>query len=276
MLNYIKSSLARKKARRVTQEYPPKIETFDIGKYGKIEFANWSNPLVSQIKIDSEMIEFFNQFIKEGDLAIDIGANIGDTTVPMAVCSGKTGLTVGFDPNPMVLKILEKNASLNSDRYKLEFQPYAISTMDEEFFFISSEASFANGAISKERNSIHGSFVLPDKIKGVHLKTFLESKYQNWINKLSFIKIDTEGYDKEIIKSITDLIMEYKPVIIAESFVGVSDEAKIELYDVIAKNGYDIFYFEDFNIKAEVRKLDRNTDMLSFKKTINIYATPIK
>ncbi len=122
MLNYIKSSLARKKARRVTQEYPPKVETFDIGKYGKIEFANWSNPLVSQIKIDSEMIEFFNQFIKEGDLAIDIGANIGDTTVPMAVCSGKTGLTVGFDPNPMVLKILEKNASLNSDKYKLEFQ----------------------------------------------------------------------------------------------------------------------------------------------------------
>ena len=276
MLNYIKSSLARKKARRVTQEYPPKVETFNIGKYGKIEFANWSNPLVTQIKIDSEMIEFFNQFIKEGDLAIDIGANIGDTTVPMAVCSGKTGLTVGFDPNPMVLKILEKNASLNSDKYKLEFQPYAISTMDEEFFFISSEASFANGAISKDKNSIHGNFVLPDKIKGVHLKTLLESKYQDWISKLSFIKIDTEGYDKEIIKSINDLILDYKPVIIAESFVGVTDEAKIELYDVIERNGYDIFYFEDFNINAEVRKLDKNTDMLSFKKTINIYATPIK
>nr|MBC7612310.1 FkbM family methyltransferase [Pseudopedobacter sp.] len=276
MLNYIKSSLARKKARRVTQEYPPKVSTFDIGKYGKIEFANWSNPLVTQIKIDSEMIEFFNQFIKEGDLAIDIGANIGDTTVPMAVCSGKTGLTVGFDPNPMVLKILEKNASLNSNKYKLEFQPYAISTMEEEFFFVSSEASFANGAISKDKNSTHGNFVLPNKIKGVHLKTFLESKYQNWINKLSFIKIDTEGYDKEIIKSITDLILDYKPVIIAESFVGVTDEAKIELYNVIAKNGYDIFYFEDFNINAEVRKLNKNSDMLSFKKTINIYATPIK
>src|SRR6476659_11025767 len=171
MFNYIKNSLARKKARRVTQEYPPIVETFDIGKYGKIEFANWSNPLVTQIKIDSEMIEFFNQFIKEGDLAIDIGANIGDTTVPMAVCSGKTGLTVGFDPNPMVLKILEKNTSLNTEKYKMEFPPFAISTEDEEFFFISSEASFANGAISKEKDTIHGKFVQPNKIKGVHLKS---------------------------------------------------------------------------------------------------------
>jgi FkbM family methyltransferase len=276
MFNYIKNSLARKKARRVTQEYPPQIETFDLGKYGSIEFANWSNPLVTQIKIDSAMVEFFNQFVKEGDLGIDIGANIGDTTVPMALCTGKSGLSLGFDPNPLVFKILQKNASLNPDKYKLVPQPYAISTQDEEFFFVSSEASFANGAISPTKDSQHGKFVQPDKIKGVNLKSFLEKNYPEWVKKLSFIKIDTEGYDKEIIKSISDLIQACKPVIIAESFGKASDEAKIELYDVIAKNGYDVFYFEDFNINAAVEKLDENIDMLKFKKTINIYATPKK
>jgi FkbM family methyltransferase len=276
MLSYIKDSLARKKARRVTQEYPAKIEVFDLGKYGSIEFANWSNPLVNQIKIDSPMVEFFNQFIKEGDLAIDIGANIGDTTVPMAICTGKTGLTIGFDPNPFVLKILSKNASLNQDKYKLEPQPFAISTRDEEFYFVSSEASFANGAISSTKESLHGKFVQPEKVYGVNLKAFLEKNYQNWISKLSFIKIDTEGYDKEIIKSISDLIAEYKPVIIAESFGASSDEAKIELYDVIQTKGYEIFYFEDFNINAKVEQLHKNTDILKFKTTINIYAVPAK
>ena len=274
MLNYIKNSLARKRARRITQEYPPQIETFDLGKYGTIEFANWSNPLVAKIKIDAAMVEFFNQFIKEGDLAIDIGANIGDTTVPMALCTGKSGLTIGFDPNPFVQKILQKNASLNNDKYHLVAQPFAISAQEEEFFFVSSEASFANGAISPTKDSRHGKFVQPEKIKGVNLKSFLEKNYQDWLNKLSFIKIDAEGYDKEIIKSITDLIQKSKPVIIAESFGTASDEAKMELYDVIAKNGYDIFYFEDFNIGLKVEKLEKNTDMLKFKKTVNIYATP--
>ncbi|MFD1629631.1 FkbM family methyltransferase [Pseudopedobacter beijingensis] len=267
--------MARKKARRITQEYPPVIDSFDLGKYGKIDFANWSNPLAPHIKIHSAMIDFFSQFIKPGDLAIDIGANIGDTTVPMALCTGQTGLTLGFDPNPFVFKILKKNASLNTEHYRIEPQPYAISSNEEEFFFISSEASFANGAISKTEKSEHGKFIQPQKVKGVNLEYFLQNNYPDWIDKFSFIKIDTEGYDKEILKSIKDLILKCKPTIIAESFGNASNTAKKELFEIIHGMGYNIFYFEDFSTDAVVQKLGKSEDMLKFKKTINIYATPL-
>lgn len=276
MFDAIRKSIARKIARRYTKEYSSYIKTFDLGKYGKIKFANWSNPLVSQVDIDLSMVEFFNQFIKEGDLAIDIGAHIGDTTVPMALCTGKSGLTIGFDPNSYVFKILQENAFLNSDKYNIAPHQNAISTKKEEFYFVSSEASFANGGISPTIESSHGKFVQPEKITGINLKDFLENKYESWVNKLTFIKIDTEGYDKEIIKSINDLIIKQKPVIIAESFGKASNEAKMELFEVIQANGYEIFYFEDFKIDTEVKQLMTNTDLLQFKKTINIYATPIK
>lgn len=276
MFNYIKKSFARKKARRITQEYPPIIDTYDLGKYGKIEFANWSNPLAPIISLYEPTVAFFNQFIKEGDLAIDIGANIGDTTVPMALCTGTTGLTIGFDPNPFVFNILKANVALNKDKYRIAPEQYAISTSPEEFYFVSSEASFANGGISPTAESKHGKFVHKEKVKGVNLKSFLETNYPDWIQKLAFIKIDTEGYDKEIIKSISDLIQQCKPVIVAESFGMASDEAKMELYDVIAKNGYDIYYFEDFNIDLKVEKLNVNSDMTKYKKTINVYAKPKK
>ncbi len=276
MLNYLKNSFARKKARRITQEYPPKVEVFDCGRYGQVEFANWANPLAPPIKIDLPMVEFFNQFIKEGDLVIDIGANIGDTTVPMALSAGETGMTIGFDPNPYVFKILQKNSTLNKGKYVIEPQNLAISTQAEEFFFISSEASFANGAISPTKESKHGKFVQSQKVHGVNLKELLEAKYASWMNKLSFIKIDTEGYDKEIIKSISELIATYKPVIIAESFGKASDKDKLELYDVIKNNGYEIYYFEDFNINLKVERLNSNKDILKFKETINIYCIPLK
>jgi len=276
MFRYLKASFQRKKARRITREYPPKIDFFDIEGIGKIEFANWDNPLIAPIKLDSSLIKFFNQFIKEGDLAIDIGANIGDTTVPMALCTGPTGLTIGFDPNPYVFKILEKNSTLNKDKFRIEPLPYAISAKEEEFYFISSEASFGNGAISPTKDSKHGKFIYPDKIRGVNLKKILEEKYSNWINKLAFIKIDAEGYDKEIIKSITGLLTQYKPAIIAESFGKSSDDEKMELYEVIEKIGYDIFYFEDFKIEAEIKKLNDKTEMTKWKDTINIYALPKK
>ena len=275
IISYFKESFRRKKARRITQEYPAKIDSFDLKNEGKIEFANWDNPLLSTKIVSQEMVDFFKKFIKQGDLVIDIGANIGDTTVPMALAAGSSGITLGFDPNPYVYKILEINASLNKEKQNIIPLLNAISVKDEDFYYVSSEASFSNGAISPTKESKHGKFVYPNKIKGINLLQFLEKNYLDKLNVFSFIKIDTEGYDKEIIKSIHDLIEKYKPTIVAESFGDSTDEEKIELYDVIAKHGYEIFYFEDFDIYAKIIKLENSREITNWKKTINIYAIPM-
>lgn len=275
IISYFKESFRRKKARRITQEYPAKIDSFDLKNEGKIEFANWDNPLLSPKFVSQEMVDFFKKFIKHGDLVIDIGANIGDTTVPMALAAGSSGITLGFDPNPYVYKILEINASLNKEKQNIIPLLNAISVKDEDFYYVSSEASFSNGAISPTKESKHGKFVYPNKIKGINLLQFLEKNYMDKLNVFSFIKIDTEGYDKEIIKSIHDLIEKYKPTIVAESFGDSTNEEKIELYDVIARHGYEIFYFEDFDITAEIIKLENSHEITNWKKTINIYAIPI-
>jgi len=275
IISYFKESFRRKKARRITQEYPAKIDSFDLKNEGKIEFANWDNPLLSPKIVSQEMVDFFKKFIKQGDLVIDIGANIGDTTVPMALAAGSSGITLGFDPNPYVYKILEINASLNKEKQNIIPLLNAISVKDEDFYYVSSEASFSNGAISPTKESKHGKFVYPNKIKGINLLQFLEKNYLDKLNVFSFIKIDTEGYDKEIIKSIHDLIEKYKPTIVAESFGDSTNEEKIELYDVIAKHGYEIFYFEDFDIYAKIIKLENSREITTWKKTINIYAIPM-
>jgi FkbM family methyltransferase len=275
LLNYFKESFRRKKARRFTREYPAKINSFDLKNEGKIEFANWDNPLVNPKMVTQEMVDFFKKFIKKGDLIIDIGANIGDTTVPMALAAGSSGITFGFDPNPYVFKILEVNASLNKEKQNIIPLLYAITVKDEEFYYVSSEASFSNGAISPTKNSVHGKFIFPDKIKGINLLAFLEEKYKERLKDFSFIKIDTEGYDKEIIKSIPELINKYKPTIVAESFGNNTPEEKVELYNVIAQHGYEIFYFEDFDINAKIIKLENSHDITKWKKTINIFAVPI-
>ncbi|MDB5223966.1 MAG: FkbM family methyltransferase [Chitinophagaceae bacterium] len=275
ILDYIKQSLRRKKARRVTQEYPAKIDLFDLKDEGKIDFANWDNPLYTPIVISQKMVDFFKQFIKKGDLVIDIGANIGDTTVPMALAAGPAGIALGFDPNPYVYKILEINATLNKEKQTIVPLPYAITVKEEEFYYVSSEASFSNGGIATTKDSRHGNFYHHEKIKGINLKAFLEENYSDKISGLSFIKIDTEGYDKEIIKSISDLLATYKPTIVAESFGKSTNDEKLELYDVIEKLGYELFYFEDFDIDAKVIKLNNRNEITNWKKTINIYAVPV-
>lgn len=275
MLNYFKQSFRRKIARRFTKEYPSIINHYQLKKEGKIDFAEWDNPLTSPSGLKQETVDFFRKFIKEGDFVIDIGANVGDTTVPMGLAAGKSGLTLGFDPNPYVFKILSTNASLNNDRLNIHPLPFAISVQEETFYFISSEASFVNGGISPTKDSRHGKFVHPEQIKGVQLMSFLEKNYASWLSKFSFIKVDTEGYDKEILKSIADLVAKYKPTIIAESFGKNTDEEKMELFDIIAQHGYEIFYFSDFNTAAQIIKIENKEDLTKWRKTINIYAVPV-
>ncbi len=275
MINYFKQSIRRKIARRYTREYPATINDYTLDKDGDVQFANWDNPLVPEIRIDQGTIDFFRQFIKEGDLVIDIGTNIGDTTVPMGIAAGASGMTLGFDPNPCVFKILEINALLNKDKSNIIPYRYAVTVEDEEFYFISSEASFANGGISQNRDSKHGRFIYPEKVKGVNLMDFLNLNHESWLPKLSFIKVDAEGYDKEILKSLSKLIEKYKPVLVAESFGDNSDSEKLELYDIIQKHGYKLFYFSDFDINAKTLELKSRDDIVRWKETINVYSVPL-
>ncbi len=272
MFSYFRDSFRRKIARRFTKEYPSLINHYQLEKDGQIDFAEWDNPLTTRLGLKQEMVDFFRKSIKEGDFVIDIGANIGDTTVPMGLAAGKSGLALGFDPNPYVFKILSENATLNKEKLNIHPLPFAISVQEEEFYFISSEASFVNGGISSTKESRHGKFVYPEKIKGIPLMSFLEKNYSEWLPKLSFIKVDTEGYDKEILKSISDLIGKYKPTIVAESFENNTDAEKMELFEVISKHGYNIFYFEEFDTTAQIIPIKTKEEITKWRKNINIYA----
>lgn len=271
MLNYLINSFKRKLARRVTKEYPTTIDSFATKGYGVIEFANWDNPLVEKKVLQEASMEFFKKFIKEGDLVIDIGANIGHTAVLMSLECGNAGLVLAFDPNPFVFKVLEKNATLNPKLSNIQPFNFAITDFDDEFYYTSSEASFNNGGISKEKGGKHGKYSLDKKIKGINLEAFLKKNFAEKLAKLTFIKIDTEGYDKEIIKSIKNLLIEFKPVVVSECFFKSSQSDRFEHFDVLHSIGYSLYYFNDYDDISEIVPILKKEDMLKWKH-FNLYA----
>ncbi|SFP71205.1 FkbM family methyltransferase [Hymenobacter arizonensis] len=265
MFNYLINSFRRKLARRVTQKHPTEINIFEVAGIGKIKFANWNNPLVEKKIISNDTTDFFKKFLSPGDFSIDIGANIGHTTVQMSLASGAKGLTLGFDPNPYVYEILSENAGLNPEHTRIDALNLAISEEDNEFFYNSSEASFNKGGISLESDNKHGKYALSTKVKGVNLEQFLEKEYPDYLGRLKLIKIDTEGYDKEIIRSISGLLKKYKPVVITECFGKNKPEEKYEQFELLKELGYSMYYFADFNTNAEIVPITSKEDMLKWK-----------
>ncbi len=273
MFAYIKKKLERRKIKRTRAVFGFEYRMFNLQDYGEIKFAQWKNPFDYVVPFTNELMQFYHTFIKKGDLVIDIGANTGDTTVPLALAAGKEGMVLGFDPNPLVFNILQENSKLNTDKCRIVPVQAAITEEEGEFFYNSSEATFSNGGISSTQKSKHGKYALENKIKGIKLIKYLEENHKEMMPKLSFIKIDTEGYDKDIIRSISDLIEKYKPCIITECFKQLTKAERSEFFDLIALKGYNLYHLEGFYQKPLIGQQIQKADMTKWKH-FDILAVP--
>jgi FkbM family methyltransferase len=251
--------------------YEYRVTKFHLPTDGDVSYAQWQHPGEVGKAVLQANVDFFRNWIAAGDFVIDIGAHEGDTTVPMALAAGATGLTLGLEPNPHVFKTLEMNASLNPDKTRIIPLHFAATATDGEFTFGSGDPSYGNGGIvgfthNKVRNTRYTMTV-----QGRNLEKYLREHHLADLPRLRLIKIDAEGYDKEIIKNMLGLIREYRPVILSEVFGPSTDAEKRELFSVLANEGYAMSSFGEFiGMPDDVLTLERMTG----RKTFNLAATP--
>jgi FkbM family methyltransferase len=275
ILTYFKNSFARKKARRVFQDYGTRVDSFVLDNGETVEFANWLNPLIRPKRITRKEIDFFRKYIPDGSFAIDIGANIGDMTVPMSIAAGSQGLVLGFDPNPQVFKVLLANSRLNSGKANIVPLQFAITEKDKEFFFASSEASMSNGGLIEDWNdNRHGKFKLKDPIRGVNLPDYLNAHYAGSMPKLSLIKIDAEGLDYYILKTLVPVLEKHRPTIIMEIYEDLSIQTRDDIFSLLKRFNYSILNIGDFetNIHFEPVAVSTSENMPRPGLTQNILA----
>ncbi|HEY1166890.1 MAG TPA: FkbM family methyltransferase [Chitinophaga sp.] len=272
----MKQSFARKKARRVFQQYDIRVDKFSLPNGEEIAFANWLNPLVKPKEITQHEMDFFRQYIPEGSLAIDIGANVGDLTVSMAVAAGPEGLVLALDPNPHVFRVLEANAALN--RGKANIVPLQLAATEEEtlFYFASSDASMGNGGLITDLDdNRHGKYKLKDPIRGVNLGKYLQEHYKDRLPKLSLIKVDVEGLDYYVLRSLEPVLEKYHPVIITEVFHDISVQMREDTFHLLKKYDYKLQDVGDFHTEAPLsaRPVNTKEDMPKMGRTSNLIAS---
>lgn len=256
IFSYLKESLARKKARRVFQNFGYRIDSFQLQVEGRVEYANWLNPLLQPKEITQQEVDFFKEIIRKDSLVIDIGANTGDLTVPMALAAGKKGLVIALDPNTQVFAILAANAKLNSDKTHIVPLPFAATDTDGEFYFASSEATFSNGGLVADANDqAHGKFKLKEKVKGVNLAAYLRNHYAEWLPTISFIKVDTEGNDLSVLKTVEDIITAYKPAVVAEVFPTLTKQERDDMFHFFSDKGYTIYDLSHLDLISGVNRV---------------------
>jgi len=205
-------------------------------------------------------------------LVLDIGANVGSLMMPLAKKYPNLQF-LGFEPNPFVANRFQRNIQLNQLE-NIEIVPFAcsdISGKKVKFF-----------AQDYDENNLAGNMglsgFLPNEgmknfeeinLETICLDDFLSEKYPE--TKVSFIKIDTQGSEIEVLKGAKKTIQKYKPSLLVE-FEDYhhqnQEDAKKAILDFFEKNQYDL-YAANFHLLEYLPKLT-----LKGKFTGDILAIP--
>lgn len=257
MINYIKELIRVFFIKKTFQEYGFEIKKFQVDDIGEVEYAQWLHPFELPKKISKTDISFYEKICQKGEMIIDVGAHTGDTTVPMAIAVGKTGIVLGIEPNKYVFKILEENANMNKQLTNIVPLCFAATSREGEFTFNYSDASFCNGGFFSELSNKNHHHHHTLEVNGKNLQNFLLNNYAVELDRLSLIKIDAEGYDKEILKTISGILEQYRPTLIVECNINLNNEERNELFDVISIHNYQLFYLENFDSLTELKEVKR-------------------
>jgi FkbM family methyltransferase len=141
---------------------------------------------------------------------IDIGANIGASTIPLAVKHNSIKFYC-YEPHPVVFNRLESNVKLNQLK-NINTINCAISDSDKEHLVFYAQKKSGNmGKSSLKHNQDIGQC---DEIK-VPIKN-IDITFSDSNENIVLIKIDTQGTEPEIIRACKKTISEHRPVIFFE------------------------------------------------------------
>jgi FkbM family methyltransferase len=208
---------------------------------------------------------------KDG-IIFDIGANFGAMTLRFAGLV-PFGRVYAFEPTFYAFERLKKNISLN---------PVLAARITAVQSFVSSSSSdrpaeqvYASwkvgGADSKKGHKMHGG--VKKSVQGVPTVSIDEFCLQQSLHRMDLIKIDTDGYEFEVLKGAEKIIKSFSPVVIFETALYVLQERGIEF-------GWFLNYFEGLdytliNSSNDRRITARNIkEQLPLKSTVDIIALP--
>ena len=228
--------------RPTPKSYGWDLERIELPREGCIEFAQWRHPRQNRTEFTQAALDELRSFLRPGDFAIDVGAQVGDSTVPIAFAVGRTGAVLALEPNRYVYAVLEANAELNQHRTNIVPHCAAAGNAAGELVFEYSDAGYCNGGRHDEISRWRHGHLFPLKVDCIRLEELVRREHAARLPRLKYIKTDTEGADLEVLRSIAGLIEEARPYLKVEVYRHLSPAHRAELFTFLHERGYRIHH----------------------------------
>lgn len=148
----------------------------------------------------------FEKFFKieERDTVLDVGACIGDTTVPMAIKAGNEGTTIAVEPEPSNVRFLKANTSRLNNVWIVE---KAAWNHKEILRFNVHSTPTGHSIVDKFKDYIE-----------VQADT-LDNIVKNW-DKIDFAKMDVQGAELQVLEGAKEMLKKTRKIVVETHYFG--------------------------------------------------------
>jgi FkbM family methyltransferase len=143
-----------------------------------------------------------HRLLDPGDLAMDVGANVGYFTNLMATRVGPEGAVIAFEPHPVVFELLQENvARWNADTRLGTIETRCLAVSNESGGgYLSANTSLAHMGIASMRDSANGVSDDDFEVETVRLDDFREHR------RVGLLKLDVEGHEHAVLRGAVGML----------------------------------------------------------------------
>lgn len=157
----------------------------------RVMFYGWSAPRTALT------------FVPRGGVAVDVGANLGEWSVPLAQAVGPAGRVIAIEPNPGIADALAATLRINN-LPQASVLRVAASDHDGDGRL---RIDPANTGVSR----------LSESGAGVTLRRLDTIVGDAALPRLDLVKIDVEGHERAVLAGAAETLRRWRPVLVFES-----------------------------------------------------------
>lgn len=171
-------------------------------------------------KYEPEVVAFLGEHCKPGDIAFDVGANVGYHSMLLSRLVGPNGRVVAFEPVPMTAAWLEETLRRN-DLTNVTVLRTALSASAGVAGMRVGPASEAGLAhLVDSAASYQSHFTGETRVIDVPIASIDQLLMEGELPTPSLIKIDVEGAELEVLRGASETLSTARPTIVTELWGG--------------------------------------------------------